>query len=55
MKEHARDWLTERGDSHEQQEQRLETAEWFIILLILPGAITEFGHLIRYAFSLLGK
>jgi hypothetical protein len=55
LKEHARDWLTERGDSREQQEQRLETAEWLIILLILPGAITECGHLIRYFCSLLVK
>jgi hypothetical protein len=27
----AADWLTERGDSKEQQEQRLETAEWAIL------------------------
>jgi hypothetical protein len=35
IKTHARDWLTERSDAHEQREQRLELLEWAIVVLII--------------------
>lgn len=41
MQEHARDWLTERGDSHERREQRLEAVEWAILLFVILGVILD--------------
>ena len=35
LKAFATQWLTERGDAHEQREQRLETLEWAIVVLIV--------------------
>ena len=35
VKEHARDWLTERSDRHEARETRLEILEWAIVGLIV--------------------
>jgi hypothetical protein len=35
IKTHARDWLTERADAHERREQRLESLEWTIVILII--------------------
>jgi hypothetical protein len=43
----AAEWLTERGDSHEQREQRLETAEWFILVFVFLGVIVEGVQLLR--------
>lgn len=42
-----RDWLTERSDSHERREQRLETAEWFILVFVFLGVIVEGVQLLR--------
>ena len=36
MIEDALRWLTERGDLHEQREQRLETVEWAILIFASP-------------------
>jgi hypothetical protein len=41
MKAHARDWLTERADAHEQREQRLEILEWAIVGLIVIEIILD--------------
>jgi hypothetical protein len=34
-------WLTERGDKREQHEQRLETAEWAILIFVFMGVILD--------------
>jgi hypothetical protein len=41
----AEEWLTERSDSNEQREQRLETLEWAILLLIALELPAVFGFL----------
>ena len=41
----ARDWLTERSDSHELREQRLETAEWAILTFVLLEVIADLPRL----------
>jgi hypothetical protein len=38
---YARDWLTERSDSHEQREQRVETVDWFILGFVIVGVILD--------------
>jgi hypothetical protein len=38
---HARDWLTERGDSRERHENRLETVEWAILIFVVLSVILE--------------
>jgi hypothetical protein len=43
----AIDWLTERGDSHEQREQRLESVEWAILVFVFLGVILDFLMLRR--------
>ncbi len=35
MLKNAAKWLTEQGDRREQREQRLETVEWSILILIV--------------------
>jgi hypothetical protein len=35
------DWLTERRDIHERREQRLETAEWAILIWVVVGVIAD--------------
>ena len=42
---YARDWLTERSDAHEQREQRLETAEWAILIFVLLEVIADLPRL----------
>lgn len=44
MKANARDWLTERGDAHEQREQRLEILEWAIVGLIIVEIVLSLCH-----------
>ncbi len=39
--QHAADWLTERSDVHEQREQRLETAEWAILIFVVLGVFAD--------------
>jgi hypothetical protein len=39
-------WLTERGDSQEQREQRMETVEWVLVFVVL-GVMVESVHLFR--------
>ncbi len=34
-------WLTERGDSQEQREQRMETVEWAVLMFVVLGVIVE--------------
>jgi hypothetical protein len=34
-------WLTERGDSRELHEQRLETVEWAILIFVVLGVIAD--------------
>lgn len=36
---HATDWLTERGDSQEQREQRMETVEWAVLVFVVLGVV----------------
>jgi hypothetical protein len=43
----AIEWLTERGDSNEQREQRLETAEWAVLVFVVLGVIVEGWQLLR--------
>jgi hypothetical protein len=43
----AADWLTERGDSKEQQEQRMETVEWAVLIFVLAGVVVEGLQLLR--------
>ena len=38
---HATEWLTERGDSREQHEQRVETVEWAILIFVILGVIAD--------------
>jgi hypothetical protein len=40
-REEATAWLTERGDLRELHEQRLETAEWAILVFVLLGVILD--------------
>jgi hypothetical protein len=35
------EWLTERRDIHERREQRLETAEWAILIWVVVGVIAD--------------
>jgi hypothetical protein len=39
--ESATRWLTERSDTLEQREQRLETAEWAILIFVVIGVILD--------------
>jgi hypothetical protein len=39
--EYAREWLTERADSHERREQRLETIEWAILIFVVLAVIVD--------------
>lgn len=41
MREHAAEWLTERGDLRELREQRLETVEWAILIFAVLGVIMD--------------
>ncbi len=43
FRQHAADWLTERGDYHEQREQRLETVEWAILIFVILGVVADFA------------
>jgi len=45
--EYARDWLTERGDSRELREQRLETVEWALLGVVALGVIVDVLLLVR--------
>jgi len=45
QQDYARDWLTERSDSHELREQRLETAEWAILIFVLLEVIADLPRL----------
>lgn len=40
----ATEWLTERGDSHERREQRLEFLEWAIVALIVVEVFLSLYH-----------
>src|ERR1700682_3025108 len=42
---HAADWLTERSDAREQREQRLETAEGAILIVVLLEVIADLARL----------
>jgi hypothetical protein len=51
MLTHATAWLTERADLRELHEQRLETAEWAILVFVIVGVVLDlllvshgFGH-----------
>ena len=37
----TRSWLTERGDLRELHEQRLETAEWAILIFVIAGVVLD--------------
>lgn len=52
---HAADWLTERGDSHEQREQRLEVVETWVLVFVFLGVIVESLQLFRDLGCLQGK
>jgi hypothetical protein len=41
MRAHAEKWLTERGDLRELREQRLETAEWAILIFVIVGVFLD--------------
>jgi len=41
MLSHATAWLTERADLRELHEQRLETAEWAILIFVVAGVILD--------------
>jgi len=47
----ARDWLTEQRDLHERREQRLEIAEWAILIFVVLGVFIEVVRLVRELFS----
>jgi hypothetical protein len=47
IKAHARDWLTERADTLERREQRLEILEWAIVALIVLELIVGAIQLTR--------
>jgi hypothetical protein len=49
MREHAAAWLTERGDLRELHEQRLETAEWAILIFVVVSVILDLLILITHA------
>jgi hypothetical protein len=49
MLEHAAAWLTERGDLRELHEQRLETAEWAILIFVVVSVILDLLILITHA------
>jgi hypothetical protein len=34
-------WLTERRDIHERREDRLETAEWAILIFVIIGVLAD--------------
>jgi hypothetical protein len=34
-------WLTERQDIHERREDRLETAEWAILIFVIVGVLAD--------------
>ncbi len=38
---YARDWLTERGDWRERREDRLETAEWAVLIFVIVGVAVD--------------
>jgi len=41
-RDHAGDWLIERGDKDQQHEERLECAEWAILIfVILVSSLTQ--------------
>jgi ferric-dicitrate binding protein FerR (iron transport regulator) len=40
-REEVMEWLTERRDNHERREQRLETAEWAILIWVVVGVIAD--------------
>jgi hypothetical protein len=40
-REEVMEWLTERRDIHERREQRLETAEWAILVWVVVGVIAD--------------
>ena len=40
-REAVMEWLTERRDIHERKEQRLETAEWAILVWVVVGVIAD--------------
>ena len=37
----AADWLTERRDSLERRENRVETAEWAILIFVVVGVVLD--------------
>jgi hypothetical protein len=39
--DHARDWLTERSDIHENRERRLELLEWGVLVFVFVGVIVD--------------
>jgi hypothetical protein len=47
MLKDAADWLTERGDSQEQREQRMEAVEWAILIFVVLGVVVESVQLFR--------
>ena len=40
-------WLTERYDSRERHERRLETVEWAILIFVFLGVIVEVMQLLK--------
>jgi hypothetical protein len=39
---HARDWLTERGDLEKLRELRQEMVDWAILIFVILGVIADF-------------
>jgi hypothetical protein len=48
MLKDAADWLTERGDSQEQREQRMEAVEWAVLIFVV-GVVVESVQLLVWA------
>ena len=54
MLSHATAWLTERGDVREQREQRLETAEWAILIFAVGAVIAE-AAIVAHEYGWIGQ
>jgi hypothetical protein len=46
--EAATAWLTERGDTRERQEQRLETVEWAVLIFVAVGVVADIFLLLHH-------
>jgi hypothetical protein len=45
VRKSALDWLTERADQHERDEQRRERLEWWIMWFVIAGVVVELATL----------